>query len=125
MTNNLGAKIVAMILCIKVNNKLFYILLLLTGILSGCASHLIEVKKGSDQIVIVDADKISGCELKGKVNVSVLSKIGFITRNKEDVEANLDQLARNNALEMQGNTIVKLDSSEFGRREYSIYKCKI
>jgi hypothetical protein len=28
-------------------------------------------------------------------------------------------------LEMQGNTIVKLDSSEFGRREYSIYKCKI
>ena len=114
-----------MILCIKVNNKLFYILLILTSILSGCASHLIEVKKGSDQIVILDANKISGCELKGKVNVSVLSKIGFITRNKEDVEANLDQLARNNALEMQGNTIVKLDSSEFGRREYSIYQCKI
>jgi hypothetical protein len=55
----------------------------------------------------------------------VLSKIGFITRNKEDVEANLDQLAKNNALEMQGNTIVKLDSSEFGRRDFSIYQCKI
>jgi hypothetical protein len=39
--------------------------------------------------------------------------------------ANLDQLAKNNALEMQGNTIVKLDSSEFGRRDFSIYQCKI
>ena len=107
------------------NKTLVYTLIFLTSILSGCASHFIEVKKGSDQIVIVGADKISGCELKGKVNVSVLSKIGFITRNKEDVEANLDQLARNNALEMQGNTIVKLNSSEFGRRDFSIYKCKI
>jgi len=107
------------------NKTLAYTLLFLTGMLSGCASHFIEVKKGSEQIVIVDADKISGCELKGKVNVSVLSKIGFITRNKEDVEANLDQLARNNALDMQGNTIVKLDSSEFGRRNFSIYKCGI
>lgn len=114
-----------MILCIKVNKTLIYTLISLTGILSGCASHFIEVRKGSEQIVIAGLDKISGCELKGKVNVSVLSKIVFITRNKEDVEANLDQLARNNALEMQGNTIVKLDSSEFGRRDFSIYKCKI
>jgi hypothetical protein len=90
----------------------------------GCASALIDVKSGTENISVLQAQQVAACELKGKVTSSVLSKVGFVSRSVEAVEENLLQMAKNSALEDGGDTLVKGESTEFGKRTFSIYKCK-
>lgn len=99
-------------------------MLLIAG-LSGCASDLIEVRKGSDQVSLKEASQVGSCQPKGEITVSVLAEVGFISRSAEAVEANLLQLARNGAIDSGGDSVVKGNSSEFGKRTFSIYKCRL
>ena len=100
------------------------ILTLVSGI-SGCASSMIDVREGSDRISVADANEIGSCQSKGKVTVSVLAKMGvFMTRSDADVEANLLQLARNNAVDAGADTLVKGDSPELGKRTFEMFKCR-
>jgi hypothetical protein len=107
--------------------KLYKNVLLFSGfviVFSGCASQLIEVKQGSERVSVADANQVASCESKGKATVSVLTKVGFISRSVDAVEGNLVQLARNSALDIGGDTIVKDEMPEFGKRTFAIYKCK-
>lgn len=99
------------------------VLPLLVG-LSGCASSLIGVNEGVEKVSLADANQVSSCSLKGKRVVSVLAKVGFINRNAEDVEANLYQMARNAAVDVGADTVVKGESQEFGKRTFEMYKCR-
>ena len=99
------------------------ILQLIAG-LSGCASDLIEVRKGSDRVSLTETSRIGGCQSKGEITVSVFAEAGFISRSVEAVEANLLQLARNGAIDSGGDTVVKGNSPEFGKRTFAIYKCR-
>ena len=92
--------------------------------LSGCANSLVEIRLGSDRVSKADASQIINCQPKGKINVSVLAEIGFISRSAEAVEANLLQLARNGAVDAGGDTVVKDSSPDFGNSNFSIYKCR-
>ena len=100
------------------------VIMTLVAGLNGCASDLIEVRKGSDRVSLADASQVSRCQSKGKTNVSVLAQVGFISRSVDAVESNLLQLARNDALDSGGDTVVKENSSEFGKRTFAIYKCR-
>lgn len=108
------------------SKKLFVITALaaLLAGLGGCASKLIEVRKGSDQVSLADATQVARCQSKGKATVSVLAEVAFITRGPEAVEANLLQLARNAAVDGGGDTVVKGNSTEYGKRTFEIYKCR-
>jgi uncharacterized protein YceK len=107
------------------SKKIFFIFIITsTSLLSGCASSFIEKKDGSEKVAVIEASGAAGCESKGKVNSSVVSKVWFVTRSADEVEANLLQLARNSAIENKADTIVKGDSKQFGERTFSLYKCR-
>jgi hypothetical protein len=93
-------------------------------VLTGCASSLIGVREGSDRVSLADASQISACQSKGKVTVSVLAQAGILSRYEADVEANLFQLARNYAVDTGADTVVKGESTEFGKRTFGMYKCR-
>ncbi len=101
----------------------FAIVPLIAG-LAGCASDLIEVRTGSDQVALADASQVGSCKSLGEINVSVLAEYGFINRSAVAVEANLFQLARNGAVDAGGDTVVKGNSPDYGRRTFAIYKCR-
>ena len=92
--------------------------------LAGCANELIEVRPGSDQVALREANQVAACQAKGQITVSVLAKVGFVSRSVEDIDANLLQLARNGAVDAGGDTVVKGDRPELGTRTFSIYKCQ-
>ena len=92
--------------------------------LSGCASSLIGVREGAERVSLADAKQVSACQSKGKINVSVLARIGLTERDAEDVEDNLYQLARNNAVDAGADTLVKGESTEFGKRTFEMFKCR-
>ena len=93
-------------------------------LLAGCSSKLIGERVGADLVELKETPQVTNCTNLGKVHVSVLAEIGFITRRPEDVEANLVQMARNGAVDKGGDTVVKGDSTEYGKRTFDIYKCK-
>ncbi len=94
------------------------------SLLAGCASDLIDVRPGSSNIALATPAQVESCESKGKIAVSVLAKVGFISRSYDEVEANLLQLARNGAVDAGADTVVKGPSPEYGRRTYFMYKCR-
>ena len=96
----------------------------LAAMTGGCATDLIQVEKGSENVSLADASQVQGCQPKGKVTVSVLAKVGFVTRSVEDIDADLLQLAKNGAVDAGGDTVVKGDRPELGRRTFAIYKCR-
>ena len=95
----------------------------LMALLSGCASNMIEVRKGSDKVSLADATQVRSCQSKGITTVSVLAEVGFMSRSVEAVEANLLQLARNGAIDAGGDTIVKGISPMFGKRTFEVFRC--
>lgn len=94
--------------------------LLLAG-LSGCANNIfIGVREGADRVSLAEANQVVNCQPKGETIISIFAKGRF----KEDVEANMYQMARNNAVDEGADTVVKGDSPEFGRRTFKLYKCR-
>ena len=98
--------------------------LLSIAALSACSSVIIGEKEGSDHVSLANANQVANCQTKGKINISVIAKIGIMSRNEEDVEANLFQTARNNAVENGADTLVKGESKELGNRTFEMYKCR-
>lgn len=92
--------------------------------LGGCTSMMIGERAGSDRVSLADANQVGGCQSKGKTIVSVVAKVGVINRLDEAVEADLYQLARNNAVDAGADTLVKGESKEFGKRTFDMYKCR-
>jgi hypothetical protein len=93
-------------------------------ILSACANNFVDVKKGSETVAVVDKSKVANCVDKGKVTVSVTTKVGLYTRSVETVEADLTQLAKNSALTERADTVVSGESVNFGERIFGIYQCR-
>ena len=98
--------------------------LLSVAALSACSNVIIGDKPGSDHVSLANADQVAKCISKGKINVTVMAKIGIIPRNEETVEENLFQMARNNAVENSADTLVKGASTEVGKRQFEMYKCR-
>ena len=92
--------------------------------LSACASVIIGQKEGSDHVSLAKADQTANCQSKGKINITVMAKIGIIPRSEDDIEANLYQMARNDAVENGADTLVKGESKELGKRQFEMYKCR-
>jgi len=101
-----------------------YVVLPLIAGLSGCANSLIGAHPGVERVSLAEANQVGVCKSMGKTIVSVMAKVGFIDRDKDDVEADLYQLARNDAADSGADTLVKGESKEFGKRTYEMYKCR-
>lgn len=98
---------------------------MIAALSGGCASsEMIGVRPGAAAVSLLQESQVSGCQKKGSITVSVLAKVGFINRSIEDVDANLLQMARNNALDLGGDTIVKGERPEIGKRNFAVYKCR-
>ncbi|MDP3699333.1 MAG: DUF4156 domain-containing protein [Hylemonella sp.] len=97
---------------------------LLAASLSGCASKLIGERIGADQVVLAKESEVANCKSLGRSTLSVLSTLGPITRSAEAVEDNLLQMARNEAIDKGGDTVVKGNSLEYGKRSFEVFKCK-
>jgi hypothetical protein len=94
--------------------------------LNGCASKIIGVREGAERVSLADANQVANCQSKGAVTISIFAKAGItgITRAEKDVEDNMYQMARNNAVDAGADTVVKGESPELGKRTFAMYKCR-
>lgn len=65
----------------------------------------------------------SGCQELGKVTVSVLDRVGPVSRNDIKLRDELQTLARNEAAQMGADTIAPLGEPRDGSQSWSAWRC--
>lgn len=86
------------------------------------ACSFVNVSDAGKAVVVKSAAEVEQCEPKGTTNAQVLSKIIF-KRVEESMAAELADLARNQAAEMGGDSIVPTSEIVDGKQSFAVYKC--
>jgi len=91
--------------------------------LGGCASF-VELKPAAQSVQVGSTDTVGSCTLRGSVHVKVLDKLGPISRDEGKMIIELNTLARNAAVDLQGDTVLADGPIKAGERDYKVYRCK-
>jgi hypothetical protein len=90
--------------------------------LASCAS-MVDVHPGSNNVRVVDASQVSRCDEIGSTTANVLNRVGFIDRDPAKVDRDLEQLARNAAVNLKGDSVVPGERPHAGERKFTVYRC--
>mgnify|MGYP000026391136 CR=1 FL=1 len=90
-------------------------------LMTGCAKY-VDINPGSDEILLVTKKPV-GCISKGTVDVTALAEIAYVERSEKNINKDLLQLAKNSAIKVKANTIIKSNSPKPGEATFSMYKC--
>lgn len=89
--------------------------------LVGCS--FVSVDPGARDVLVLGPERTQQCERLGQTRVSVAAKIGFIKRGTPAIREDLENLARNSAAEMGGDTITAESEITEGKQTYGIFNC--
>lgn len=99
-------------------------LLLALFLLPVTACSWVALDKSAEDVLVLPAARLTAaCESKGRVKVSVASKVGVLERHDEEVVEDLHVLARNHAAKQGADTVVTRGPVVEGVREYEIFRC--
>ena len=98
-----------------------FALLVITIGISACT--WIEPTKESLEVILVKPGNVSNCQKLGTTHVTVTHKIGIITRGEKAVTEDLITVAKNNAANKGGDSIVARGENVEGKMSFDIYKC--
>jgi hypothetical protein len=101
--------------------KLSILLIAIAAATSSCT--WVKVTEKGSSVAVANTANVRGCENLREVTVSVTSKVGFIKRDADKVATELANLARNEAVNFGGDTIVPSSTIENGRQSFNVYKC--
>lgn len=73
---------------------------------------------------VASAAEVNACERKGKVTVSVKSRVSGVERKPTKVASELATLARNEGALLGGDTVVAEGDVSEGRQVFGVYRCK-
>ncbi len=101
--------------------KLSLLIIALAAVTSSCT--WVKVSDKGSSVAVANAANVRGCENVREVTVSVTSKVGFVKRDNNKVATELANLARNEAVNFGGDTVVPSSTIENGRQSFNVYKC--
>jgi hypothetical protein len=76
-----------------------------------------------ESVRVAYADAVGDCVRKGKVTVSVKSRVSGVERKPTKVATELATLARNEGALLGGNTVVAETHVADGRQTFGVYQC--
>ncbi len=99
--------------------------LLLAAIVSlTSACSWVKVSEQGASVAVANAANVRNCEKVRTVNVRVKDNfVGSMKRSPEKVATELTNLARNEATQFGGDTIVPISLVQDGRQSFDVYKC--
>lgn len=72
---------------------------------------------------ILKESEVVDCEKIGKTRATTADRVVIFARTDRKVREELDALARNEAADMGGNTIVRIGTVSDGRQSFAVYRC--
>ena len=99
--------------------------LLLAAIVSlTSACSWVKVNEQGASVAVANAANVRNCEKVRTVNVKVKdNSVGSMKRSPEKVATELTNMARNEATQFGGDTIVPASLIQDGRQSFDVYKC--
>ena len=91
-------------------------------LLSACT--WVELTPEAEDVRIVEAVHVANCKMAGTTTVSVKADIASFKRDPEKIKAELETLARNEAIKLKGDTLVAATEIQDGEQTFKVYKCK-
>jgi hypothetical protein len=82
----------------------------------------VKVSPEAQQVVVVPANRVSACQRIGTTSSTVKATIVTIPRDSNKVRNELDDLARQQAVDLGANTLVR-QSIANGKGSYIAYNC--
>lgn len=98
------------------------ILIILLGI-TFTACTWVELTPEGEKVRLLSMSEVKSCKKIGKTIVSLKDKVAGFDRNKEKVQKELEALARNSAVDLNGDTVVKANEIKDGTQTFHVYRC--
>lgn len=91
------------------------------SLVSACT--WVEPTAQGEKVRVLSAEEVTKCKKVGQTTVSLLAKLAGIERNPDKVQEELNILARNSAVELDGDTVVPISAVEEGKQTFAVYRC--
>lgn len=102
--------------------KMSLLLVAAVGLTSACT--WVKVDEKGANIAVANAANVRNCEKVRTVNVNVKDNfVGSMKRDPNKVATELTNLARNQAANYDGDTIVPVSMVKDGRQSFDVFKC--
>ncbi len=95
---------------------------ILAASLSACT--WVKLTDAGKSVRVANIGEAADCERVGEASAHVLDKVAFVKRSREKQARELATLARNEAGQMGGNTVVAMSAIENGSRRFAVYRCR-
>lgn len=89
--------------------------------LGACAT--VKLTPSGEKARVLDVKEAANCQKRGKVTVSVKPSILTAPRQQTVIAKELQILARNSAVNMDGDTVAVISKIDNGRQTFEIYRC--
>lgn len=91
--------------------------------LSACANWVQLTPKGAEVELVGDASRVASCVRIGRAKVQTLGKIIVVERGGQRLQDELLTLARNEAADLGGDTVVPESLMANGAQVFGVFKC--
>lgn len=92
----------------------------LTALVAGCT--WVKIPDEARALPLVEASEVAQCKRLGNITTNVAWKLAGIERGENKIRVELDNLARERALSMGGNAVVR-ESIHEGTGDYTAWLC--
>lgn len=91
--------------------------------LSACA--WVKPSEQGAQVKVAVAADVGNCRKVGNTTVSVMDKVVGVPRSYRTMSEELANLARNEAPNLQGDTVVPVGDIVNGQQQFEVYDCRV
>ena len=90
--------------------------------LASCAT--IQLTDEGKKARVLDFDDVKNCQKNGAATVSVSEKLlNIVPKQSAKIAKQLQILARNSAIHMEGDTVVPMSKIDNGQQTFIVYRC--
>lgn len=98
--------------------------LILAGSVLLTACNFVKVNEAGSNVAVSNASAVANCSKVSTLTVKVRDNyVGSMKRNPETIAKELANMARNEANDAGGNTVVPVGEPANGRQAFDVYQC--
>ena len=95
---------------------------IVVSVISACSSW-VQVTVEGQAVRLATATEVSSCARIGSARSKTLSRVILVERGGERLQEELLSLARNEAADLGGNTVVPESIIEVSEQSFGVYRC--
>ena len=100
------------------------IIAMLTILVSTLGCNWVPLTREGENVRVLQASAVTDCQSVGKVTSKTSDRVMIFARTERKVREELESLARNEAVGLNGNAIVPIGTETNGRQSFEVYRCE-